>query len=161
MTEAEFLPLFDRYQRMVYALALSYLKSVQDAEDVCQSVFLRLMERPPAPGKERAWLAQVTVNQCRDLLRSAWRRRRADLDENAMVFEQPEEGALFSALMRLKPDYRALIHLRYFEGFTAAELARQFRTTPPVISARLYRAKQQLRSRLEELGYEKALSENL
>ena len=41
MTEEEFLSLFDRYQPMVYALALSYTRSDQDAEGVCQSVFLR------------------------------------------------------------------------------------------------------------------------
>lgn len=71
MTEAEFLPLFDRYRSMVYGLALSYTRSPQDAEDVCQSVFLKLMEAPPAPGKEKAWLAQVTVNHCRNLLTAA------------------------------------------------------------------------------------------
>ena len=54
MTEAEFLPLFDRYRSMVYGLALNYIRSPQDAEDVCQSVFLKLMEAPPAPGKENA-----------------------------------------------------------------------------------------------------------
>lgn len=164
MTEAEFLPLFDRYRPMVYGLALSCTKSVQDAEDVCQSVFLRLLERPPAPGKERAWLAQVTVNRCKDLLRSAWRRRCGSLDESlldTLVFQQPEEGALYAALLELKPEYRALIHLRYYEGFTVTELARQFHTTPPAISARLYRAKQQLRSKLEELGYEESLSDGL
>lgn len=71
MTEAEFLPLFDRYRSMVYGLALSYTRSPQDAEDVCQSVFLKLMEAPPAQGKEKAWLAQVTVNHCRNLLTAA------------------------------------------------------------------------------------------
>ena len=71
MTEAEFLPLFDRYRSMVYGLALSYTRSPQDAEDMCQSVFLKLMEAPPAQGKERAWLAQVTVNHCRNLLTAA------------------------------------------------------------------------------------------
>lgn len=76
MTEVEFLPLFDRWNGMVYALALSVTRSPQDAEDISQEVFLTLLERPPAPGKERAWLARVTVNRCRDLLRSPWRRRR-------------------------------------------------------------------------------------
>ena len=44
MTEAEFLPLFDQYRPMVYGLALSYTRSPQDAEDVCQEVFLTLLE---------------------------------------------------------------------------------------------------------------------
>ena len=162
MTEAEFLPLFDHYRPMVYGLALSYTRSPQDAEDVCQEVFLTLLEKPPAPGKERPWLARVAVNRCRDLLTSPWRRRREN-DNTALerlTFETPEEAGLFAALGALSPDSRALLHLRYYEGFTVAELARQFRTTAPALSARLYRAKQQLRKKLEELGYEEALSED-
>ena len=162
MTEAEFLPLFDQYRPMVYGLALSYTRSPQDAEDVCQEVFLTLLEKPPAPGKERPWLARVAVNRCRDLLTSPWRRRRENDDTalERLTFETPEEAGLFAALGALSPDSRALLHLRYYEGFTVAELARQFRTTAPALSARLYRAKQQLRKKLEELGYEEALSED-
>ena len=140
MTEAEFLPLFDQYRPMVYGLALSYTRSPQDAEDVCQEVFLTLLEKPPAPGKERPWLARVAVNRCRDLLTSPWRRRRENDDTalERLTFETPEEAGLFAALGALSPDSRALLHLRYYEGFTVAELARQFRTTAPALSARLY-----------------------
>ena len=64
-------PLFCLYKDDVYRLALSYTKSVQDAEDVCQTVFLKLMEQANiTPGKERAWLMQVTANACRNLLLS-------------------------------------------------------------------------------------------
>lgn len=160
MTEAEFLPLFDRYRSMVYGLALSYTRSPQDAEDICQSVFLKLMEAPPAQGKERAWLAQVTVNHCRNLLTATWRKKRADLAPEALenlLFKTPEDGFLFEALGQLEPEQRALLHLRFYEGFTVRELARQFGISSPALSARLYRAKQQLRSKLEELGYETAL----
>ena len=79
MTEAELLALFDQYHDLVYRLALSYTRSVPDAEDVVQTVFLKALEgkNPPRPGKERPWLSRVTVNCCRDLLRS-WRYRRHD-----------------------------------------------------------------------------------
>lgn len=102
MTEEAFLALFDRYRPMVYALALSYTKSPQDAEDVCQTAFLKLIEQPPAPGKEKPWLARVAVNQCKSLLRAPWRRRRAELDENtleAVRFSEPEDGALWAAVL--------------------------------------------------------------
>ena len=103
MTEAEFLPLFDQYRPMVYGLALSYTRSPQDAEDVCQEVFLTLLEKPPAPGKERPWLARVAVNRCRDLLTSPWRRRRENDDTalERLTFETPEEAGLFAALREL------------------------------------------------------------
>ncbi len=73
MTEAAFLPLFDQYHNMVYRLALTSLRSAHDAEDMVQTVFLKLLSSPspPAPGKEKAWLAQVTVNGCRDLAAAA------------------------------------------------------------------------------------------
>ena len=61
MTEAEFLPLFDRYHNMVYRLALSCTRSPQDAEDAVQTVFLKLLDgrTQPMPGKEKAWLVGV------------------------------------------------------------------------------------------------------
>ena len=64
--------LFHRYKDPVYRLALSFTGSPADAEDVTQTVFLKYLETQPEleEGKERAWLLQVTANQCRDL----WRR---------------------------------------------------------------------------------------
>ena len=117
MTEAEFLPLFDQYRPMVYGLALSYTRSPQDAEEECQEVNLTLLEKPPAPGKERPCQARVAV----------WRRRRENDDTalERLTFETPEEAGLFAALGALSPDSRALLHLRYYEGFTVAELARR------------------------------------
>lgn len=97
--------LFDQYRPMVYGLALSYTRSPQDAEDVCQEVFLTLLEKPPAPGKERPWLARVAVNRCRDLLTSPWRRRRENDDTalERLTFETPEEAGLFAAWGRCPP----------------------------------------------------------
>ena len=62
--------LFEQYKDDVYRLAVSFTRNPQEAEDVCQNVFLKLMEARVMPGKERAWLMQVTANQCRSLLRS-------------------------------------------------------------------------------------------
>ena len=64
--------LFERYGDAVFRLAWSCTGSRQDAEDVTQTVFLKVLERRPdlEPGKERAWLFWVAVNECRSL----WRR---------------------------------------------------------------------------------------
>ena len=66
--------LFHRYKDPVYRLALSFTGSAADAEDVTQTVFIKYLETQPEleVGKEKAWLLQVTANQCRDL----WRRLR-------------------------------------------------------------------------------------
>ena len=69
----DILYLFHRYRDDVYRLAVNYTRNTAEAEDVCQTVFLKLLEQGSVtPGKEKAWLMQVTANQCRDLLRSSW-----------------------------------------------------------------------------------------
>ena len=66
MEQETVLELFDRYADMVYRIALSYLRSPQEAEDVVQTVFLKLLEGGMIvyPGKERAFLTKVTINHC-------------------------------------------------------------------------------------------------
>ena len=162
MTEAEFLPLFDRYHNMVYRLALSCTRSPQDAEDAVQTVFLKLLDgrTQPMPGKEKAWLAQVTVNASRDILRANRRRSWEPLDAD-IPFTQPEESALFDAVMALPDKYRAVVHLHYFEGYSYTETAQILRTSPSAVSMRLHRARKLLRSSLEEDEHETAIPKDL
>ena len=75
--------LFERYGDAVFRLAWSCTGSRQDAEDVTQTVFLKVLERRPdlEPGKERAWLFRVAVNECRSLWRRLKLRRTEPLEE--------------------------------------------------------------------------------
>lgn len=162
MEEADFVQLYDQYHNMVYRVALVSMRSMQDAEDVVQSVFLKLLEGkcPPKPGHERGWLATVTVNACRDLLRWRMRRKTEPLDEQ-IPFHAPEESALFDAVLKLPQKYRAAVHLHYFEGYTCDEIGDMLGITPSAVSMRLHRARKLLRSELKEVINETALSENL
>ena len=83
--------LFHRYKDPVYRLALSFTGSPADAEDVTQTVFLKYLETQPEleEGRERAWLLQVTANQCRDLWRRLRRRATVPLDEAQAVSVLP------------------------------------------------------------------------
>ena len=83
--------LFHRYKDPVYRLALSFTGSAADAEDVTQTVFLKYLETQPEleVGKEKAWLLQVTANQCRDLWRRLRRRATVPLDEAQAVAVLP------------------------------------------------------------------------
>lgn len=151
MTQAEILSLFDQYHNMVYRLALTATHSVHDAEDITQTVFLKLLDGCPVPrpGKEKAWLASVTVNACRDLFRSFQRQRTEPLDETIPFFA-PEEAELFDTIMALPAKYRIVIHLHYYEGYTVAEIAEMLKVNPSTVTMRLHRARNQLRSILKE-----------
>ena len=79
------LELYDHYADMVYRIALSYIRSSQDAEDTVQTIFLKLMESDIKiiTGKERAFLTKVTINHCKNLLSAARRHETIPLDEVA------------------------------------------------------------------------------
>ena len=162
MTEEDFLPLFDQYHNMVYRIALVSTQSQQDAEDIVQTVFLKLLEGKtrPMPGHERAWLTTVTVNTCRDLMRWNWRRKTEPLDET-IPFSDPEESSLFEAVAALPKKYRMVVHLHYYEGYTHDEISSMLDITPSAVSMRLHRARNLLRSTLKEDINERAISEDI
>lgn len=141
--------LFRRYRDDVYRLAVSYTRSEQEAEDVCQTVFMKLLESRVTPGKERAWLMQVTVNQCRSLLRSSWWKYTVPLDETILA-PDTESSGIRQAVMALKPKYRVVVYLHYYEQYTTAEIAKMLHITPSAVTTRLDRARQQLRQVLKE-----------
>ena len=98
--------LFAAYRDEVYRLAVSYTRNIQEAEDVCQTVFLKLMEQKSIrPGREKAWLMQVTANQCRSLLRSGWWKKTVPLEESAFV-ATGETGTVLQEVLRDRPYYR-------------------------------------------------------
>lgn len=144
-------PLFRSYKDDVYRLALSYTKSIQEAEDVCQTVFLKLMEQKEIqPGKERAWLMQVTANTCRNLLRSAWWKRTVPMEERFPALE-PQYTDTWEMVMALPPKYRVLIYLRYYEELSTKEMACLLHISQTAVTTRLSRARQMLKSALEEV----------
>ena len=144
--------LYEQHKGMVYRLALSYLKSPEDAEDVCQTVFLRLIEHREKirTGREKAWLAAVTANLCRDMLRSAQRRKTEALsDEQPVLWREP--SPILEAIMELGEKERAAVYLYYYEGYSVKETAGILGLSVTAVTTRLSRAREHLRSRLEGL----------
>lgn len=144
--------LFQKYKDDVYRLALSYTRSTQEAEDVCQTAFLKLMEQKTlAPGKEKAWLMQVTANECRNLLRSSWWKKTTDLDET-LTIPAPQCREVFQTVMGLPPKYRVVIYLHYFEEYTTKEIAQLLHISQTAVTTRLNRARQMLKKELTEVN---------
>lgn len=90
--------LVQTYSDLILRLSFTYLKNTEDAKDICQTVFLRLLEKPrefQSPEHERAWIIRTSVNVCKDQLKSSWRRTTVDLSA-ALDARAPEaeEGSL-------------------------------------------------------------------
>lgn len=148
--------LFHRYKDPVYRLALSFTGSPADAEDVTQTVFLKYLEKRPEleAGKEKAWLLQVTANQCRDLWRLLRRRATVPLEEaRAVAVLPPQVEAVAQAVEKLKPLDRAAVYLFYYEGYSTGEIAGMLRMNQSAITSRLHRARKKLKILLEQEGY--------
>ncbi len=97
----------DKFSRTVYALAFSQMHSRTDAEDICQDVFLRLLEDTTVFRDDehlKAWLLRVTLNRCHDHFRLAFNRRRVSLEERPDAGEQePFEDDLWASIQALPP----------------------------------------------------------
>lgn len=135
----------------VYRLAYAQTRSRHDADDVFQEVFLRVAQHRPIFDSDehaKAWLLRVTLNCLKSHWRTAWRRHDVPLDER-IPFPAPEERALDEALRQLAPKYRAAVHLFYYEGYSAEEIARMTGEKPSTIRTRLTRARAQLRDLLK------------
>ena len=148
-----FASLYHRTSPSVYGLALTYVHSGPDAEDVTQTVFLKYLEKCPPleAGKEKAWLLQVTVNQCRDLWRLLKRRATGPLEEaGEPAFDTPEQSELFRQVMALPPKYRAAVYLYYYEGCSVQETAAAMGANPSTVQTWLMRARGKLKLILQE-----------
>lgn len=148
---ADVMAAFERHKDRVYRLALSWLGSAAEAEDVCQTAFLRLLERQEAvpEDKVKSWLMTVTANLCRDHLRSAWFRTTQPLTED-IVFRDPQQGEVFQAMMALKPKERVAVYLHYYEGYSTAEIGGLLHISQTAVTTRLSRARKNMKQQLEE-----------
>lgn len=145
-----------QYQDMVYRIALHQFGVPQDAEDAVQEVFLRLYtaEKPFESGEHlRRWLIRVTINVCKDALKSPWRKRRVPLESvpDQPVFDKPEERELYQAVMSLPEKYRTVLDLFYYEELSTKEIAALLGLRQSAVTTRLSRARELLKQQLKEV----------
>ena len=147
----ELTEIIDRYQSTVYGLALAKTGSRADADDVFQEVFLAYFQSGKTFRDEehrKAWLLRTTLNQCRRVTQSSWRKKTVPLSEREdapVTFSTPEENAVWQALSGLEEGYRLPLYLFYFQGLSTREIARVLSLGQGAVRMRLSRGREQLR----------------
>ncbi|MFQ7240944.1 RNA polymerase sigma factor [Agathobaculum sp.] len=150
-----------RYSGMILRLCFTYSLGRADAQDICQNVFLKLLQsdrRFDSEGETRAFIIRITINECKDVLKSGWRRRSVPLDElieREVPFLPEENTGVLAAVQRLPVKYREAVYLYYYEGYNAEEIAAMVGAKPAAVRQRLARAREKLRKELEGSGYER------
>lgn len=144
--------LVQTYSDDILRLSYTYLKNIQDAQDICQNVLLKLLHLNrtfPDPGKEKAYILKMTANACRDALRSPWKKRMCDLEACAeMAAPEVPDSGLLDAVAGLPERYRVVIHLFYYCGYRADEIGRMLGVPTATVHTRLARARAKLKDLL-------------
>lgn len=158
--------IFERHAGQVYRAALRITGDGADAEDVLQTVFLRLTRRDEEIDLSRtasSYLHRAAVNAALDLLRRRKRLRVVPLEEGAAVpddtvgpdrdrdLEELRRG-LRQALATLSPRSAEIFVLRYFEDWPNREIARLLGTSQATVAVTLHRARARLRKALKPLA---------
>ena len=147
--------IIDRYQSMVYGLALARTGSASDADDVFQEVFLAFHQSGKRFRDEehrKAWLLKTTVNLSRRVTASTWRKKTAPLSERedvAVQFREPEENLVWEAVQSLEEAYRLPIYLHYFQELSTEEIGKALSIRPGTVRMRLSRGRDKLRELLK------------
>lgn len=155
MDREEAARLVEQYSMAVYRLAYARTGNREDAEDITQETFLRLVRTAPAfrDGEHcKAWLLRVAANCAVDLHRSPWRRRSVPLEEAEQMAapELAEEDGMLASILALPEEYRVVVHLYYYEDLSTGEIAKVLCKREGTIRTRLSRARAMLREDLQE-----------
>ena len=134
-------------------ICLVHLKNYADTEDIFQTVFVKyLLHTAPfaSPEHERAWIIRVTINACKDLLKSFFRSRTTSLDTlmGQAAPAAPEHREVLEAVLSLPQKYRDVIYLHYYEGYSAPQISKILGKNVNTIYTLLARSRQMLRERL-------------
>jgi RNA polymerase sigma-70 factor (ECF subfamily) len=147
----EIAELIEKYSGLLLKVAYSYLKNIQDAEDMVQDTFIKVMRGNPTFDNEehkKAWLIRVTINHCKNHLRTAWYKKTTQLNED-IVFTR-EESEVMEAVSGLAEKYRSIIILYYVTGYSIKEIAGLLKRKEATVSSQLQRARNQLKTKLKE-----------
>ena len=151
--------LYEQYGNDVLRVSYFYLGNREQAEDITQDVFVRLMENRPVliPGSEKSWLLKVALNRCRDHWRSSWYKRvllgskKLDIiPDDDRIDQRLEKEALMQAVNALPAPEREVFLLFYYQGLSTQETAETLGLPEGTVSSRLSRGRQKLRQFLIE-----------
>lgn len=155
-SEQEATRAIELYSDTVRRICMVHLKNHADTEDIFQTVFLKYVLSSAVfenEEHEKAWFIRVTVNACKDLLKSFFRSRTVPLDE---LLDEPadlsaEHREVWSAVLALPEKYRDIVFLHYYEGYTAPEIGKILGKNVNTVYTLLTRSKKLLQ---ESLGGE-------
>jgi RNA polymerase sigma-70 factor (ECF subfamily) len=157
--------LFREHSQMLYRTAYTMLGNVADAEDVLQTVFLRLLRHEPElDSNPKGYLYRIAINVSLNVIRS---RKRLEFTSDAERLETPADvhtpnrstedlrGRVTEAVAELSPGDAQVLILRYVHDYTDAEIATLLGVSRGTIAMRLFRSRLRLKKLMRDSGEKK------
>ncbi len=169
--QAVFDSLVREYGESVIRLVYLIVKDKSAAEDITQEAFFRAykgLDSFRGDAQMKTWLYRIAVNEAKKHLRRRSirhlfaamtgkneQRLRAvpSVDAETAVLRKMNEQDVLNLVGSLPPAYREVITLHYYEGLSVREAAYVLNLSEEAVRVRLYRARQQLKQRMEEEGF--------
>ncbi len=155
--------LMRQYGNDVLRTAYMYVKDVHTAEDIFQDVFIKVNQKLSTfegNSSIKTWIIRITINTCKDYLKSAWNRRvvpMMEYQEDAIVSEadydevekQDTKHLVKNTVLALPEKYRDIVLCVYFQDMTLTEAAKTLGIAEGTAKSRLSRARLRLKEVLE------------
>lgn len=154
--------LMNVYGNDVLRTAYLYLKDTQMAEDAFQEVFIKTYKKYDSfKGKssEKTWIISITINVCKDILRSSWLKRvfvtdnilpeKHEEDTDKAAIQLVENKILFEEVMSLQPVLKDVVILYYYQEFDSKEISKILGIAEGTVRSRLHRAREILKNKLK------------
>jgi RNA polymerase sigma-70 factor (ECF subfamily) len=152
-----------QYGNDVLRTAYMYVKDIHTAEDIFQDVFIKVNQKLSTfegNSSIKTWIIRITINTCKDHLKSAWNRRvvpMMDYQEDAIISEtdydevekQDTKELIKKSVLSLPEKYKDVVLCVYFQDMTITEAAQALNIAEGTAKSRLSRARQKLKSILE------------
>ncbi|MBH1939271.1 sigma-70 family RNA polymerase sigma factor [Mobilitalea sibirica] len=155
--------LIRQYGNDVLRTAYMYVKDIHTAEDIFQDVFIKVNQKLSTfegNSSIKTWIIRITINTCKDFLKSAWNRRvvpMMEYQEDAIISDSDYEDVekqdtndlIKNAVLSLPAKYRDVVLCVYFQEMSVSEAAQALSIAEGTAKSRLSRARQKLKQLLE------------
>ena len=151
-TDKEIADIYERHGKMLYRICFAYMKNAADTEDAVQNTFFQLIKTAPFfenAAHEKAWLIRTASNICKNELKS-WRRKAENIEDHYELAgaESINSGDVLRAVLELPDQYKTVVYLYYYEGYTGPEIAQILKKPKSTIRNHLHEARVLLKGRL-------------
>ncbi len=172
VNEQLFKQVYEDHIEMVYNLCLNYLQNAEDAEEVCQDVFVKVyarMEKFEARSSWKTWIYRIAVNQCLDHLKAQKRQKRFGIHVSLFPFgtsnpvlagnfrhpgvqleDKEATERIFLHINNLPPKQKTALILKSLEGLSQKEIAEVMKMSEKAVESLLSRARSNLKKKLKD-----------